>query len=89
MAALDMAKYILGQLAEHPDELEITENGAEITVTAAKADMGRIIGRQGRTAKAIRTVVRATVHDGGRCFVEFKEKGGVETVAAEPKAETT
>ena len=51
-------------LVEHPDGVEVTETVAEdghitLRLHVADGDMGRVIGKQGRIAKAIRTVIRA------------------------------
>ncbi|GHV01199.1 UPF0109 protein [Clostridia bacterium] len=74
MAAVDVAKYIVDQLAV-TEGAEVTVSDAEITVLVNKEDMGKVIGKQGKTAKAIRSVVRAaSSRDGKRLSVEFKEK---------------
>jgi predicted RNA-binding protein YlqC (UPF0109 family) len=48
---------------DQPDAVKVTQvdNGKEITIhlTVAQEDMGKVIGKQGRIAKAIRTVVKA------------------------------
>ena len=50
-------------LVDHPDEVVVTENEKEdaviIELKVGSSDMGKVIGRQGRIAKAIRTVVKA------------------------------
>ena len=50
-------------LVEHPDEVVVTqkEEGKHITIElhVAASDMGKVIGKQGRIAKAIRSVVKA------------------------------
>ncbi|HWI60290.1 MAG TPA: KH domain-containing protein [Symbiobacteriaceae bacterium] len=63
-------------LVEHPDKVTVTavESPRAITleVRVAEGDMGKVIGRQGKVAKAIRTVVKAAaVKDGRRVSVEF------------------
>lgn len=54
--------HVLGELAEEPEKIEITrvtdEMGVLLTVKCARGDMGKIIGRQGATAKAIRMILR-------------------------------
>ncbi len=60
----DLIEYIAKSLVEKPDEIEITEETAEdgsilIKLAAAQDDMGRIIGKQGRNAKAMRTLLNA------------------------------
>ena len=60
---LDLVKYIVNQFAEDKDSVEYEVNEKErvieIIVTLQPSDMGKVIGRQGRIAKAIRTVVKA------------------------------
>ena len=59
----DLLLYIARSLVEHPDQVSVTEveEGDELTLQlrVAPEDMGKVIGRQGRIAKAIRTVVKA------------------------------
>ena len=56
-------RYIARSLVQHPDQVTVTEveNGDELTLElrVAPEDMGKVIGRQGRIAKEIRTVVRS------------------------------
>lgn len=72
----ELLEYIVGQLVEHPEEVRVEEraDGDEVVleVRVASSDTGRIIGRQGRIAKAIRTVVKAAaVRDGRRVTVDI------------------
>ncbi len=59
----DLLLYIARNLVEHPDQVTVTEVecGDELTLElrVASEDMGKVIGRQGRIAKEIRTVVRS------------------------------
>ena len=59
-----LVEYIARNLVDEADEAKVVskegENGVVIIeLTVAKDDMGKVIGKQGRIAKAIRTVVRA------------------------------
>jgi predicted RNA-binding protein YlqC (UPF0109 family) len=60
---IELIKYVINRFAEKPEEIEydIVEDGANVsvTVTLASSDMGKVIGRQGKIAKALRTLVRA------------------------------
>lgn len=74
----DLLYTITKGLVENPDAIEITvdEPDAEGTVVyhlhVAESDMGRIIGKQGRIAKAIRIVMRAaSVRTGEKVAVEI------------------
>lgn len=59
----DLLLYIARSLVEHPEQVSVTEveEGDELTLQlrVAPEDMGKVIGRQGRIAKEIRTVVRS------------------------------
>ena len=59
----ELLTYVAQNLVEHPEQVTVTEveNGDELTLQlrVAPEDMGRVIGRQGRIAKEIRTVVRS------------------------------
>ena len=73
---LELIKYIAQSLVENPDQVEVIEKDEpESTVYelhVAPDDMGKVIGRQGRIAKAIRTVVKAaTAKNEKPVFVEI------------------
>ena len=59
----ELVEVIAKSLVEHPDEVVVTENEKDdaviIELKVGPSDMGKVIGRQGRIAKAIRTVVKA------------------------------
>ena len=59
----EMLTYIVGNLVEKPEEIRINtlENGNSVTLQlrVAAEDMGRVIGRQVRIAKEIRTLIKA------------------------------
>ena len=66
----DLLKAIASGLVEKPEEISVTSEEGENGVTVyhlhvAEDDMGRVIGKQGRIAKAIRTVVRAAANKAG------------------------
>lgn len=58
-----LVEYIARNLVDEPDSVKVEAKQGEdcvvIELTVAKDDMGKVIGKQGRIAKAIRTVVRA------------------------------
>ena len=60
---VSLVEYIAKSLVDTPDEVKTHLNEDEEAITielsVAKDDMGKVIGKQGRIAKAIRTVVRA------------------------------
>ena len=59
----ELVEVIAKSLVDNPDEVTVTEkvNGKSITIElhVAPSDMGKVIGKQGRIAKAIRSVVKA------------------------------
>ena len=59
----DLVDFLVSELVEDADSVEVTESaddrGMRYTVRVAPDDMGKVIGKGGRTAKAIRAVVRA------------------------------
>ena len=59
----ELVAYIAKSLVDHPEEVKTaqTEEDDNITVelTVAKDDLGKVIGKQGRTAKAIRSILAA------------------------------
>ena len=90
---LDLVKYIVNQFAEDKDSVEYEvnekERGIEIIVTLQPSDMGKVIGKQGKIAKAMRTIVRAaTPRDSKKYVVEIKEKGS-DVVNREDESETS
>ena len=73
---LELIRYIAQSLVENPDKVEVIEKeGADSIIYelhVAPDDMGKVIGRQGRIAKAIRTVVKAaTAKSEKPVFVEI------------------
>lgn len=60
---IELVSAIAKSLVEHPDAVEVTESqdgdSTVIQLKVAEDDMGMVIGKQGRIAKAIRTVVKA------------------------------
>jgi predicted RNA-binding protein YlqC (UPF0109 family) len=59
----ELVQYLARSLVSNPDAVEVTESaiedGAVYELRVAKDDLGRIIGKQGRTAKSIRTILNA------------------------------
>ncbi len=58
-----LVEVIAKSLVDYPDEVQVTETENDKAVVlelkVAQSDMGKVIGKQGRIAKAIRTVVKA------------------------------
>ncbi|HEX9158480.1 MAG: KH domain-containing protein [Syntrophaceae bacterium] len=60
----DLIKYIAQALVDNPDKVEVSEVLGEqtsvIELRVAKEDLGKVIGKQGKTAKAMRTILSAS-----------------------------
>lgn len=74
--ATAVTEYIVRELVDDPDAVRVEETegrrGLTLEVAVGPGDMGRVIGRRGRMANAIRTVVRAAaVKDGKEVDVDF------------------
>ncbi len=72
----ELVEVVAKALVDHPEEVVVTEkkDGRNIIVElhVAPSDMGKVIGKQGRIAKAIRTVVKAaSSKDNARVDVEI------------------
>ena len=59
----DLIEYIAKALVDQPDQVKVSEVVGEktsvIELAVAKEDLGKVIGKQGRTARAIRTILSA------------------------------
>jgi uncharacterized protein len=76
--ARDVVEVIARTLADHPDAVRVTEREHRgqtlVELFMAPGDMGRVIGRQGRTAQAVRTLAAAAAESEGRkANVEFRD----------------
>jgi predicted RNA-binding protein YlqC (UPF0109 family) len=69
--------YVVQQVVDNPDAVEVTASegrrgNLQLDVRVGEGDMGRVIGKRGRIAQSIRTVVRAAaVKDGAQLDIEF------------------
>lgn len=66
----ELVEVIASALVDSPEDVVVTETEDEkqivLNLTVASEDMGKVIGKQGRIAKAIRTVVRAAGSKGDK-----------------------
>ena len=79
MDTLQLIKYIVERFAEKTEEIEYKveekENTVEVDVLLAPSDMGKVIGKQGKIAKALRTLVNAyTPRESKKYVIEIQEK---------------
>jgi predicted RNA-binding protein YlqC (UPF0109 family) len=73
-----LTEYIAKSLVDHPDEVVVDEirhgNRVTLELNVAKEDMGRVIGKGGRVANAIRTLLRvAAERDGCQATLDVVE----------------
>jgi len=78
MNAKELIEYIAKALVDHPDQVKASEIEGErtsvIELSVAKDDLGKVIGRQGRTARAIRIILGAvSANFGKRSILEIIE----------------
>ena len=72
-----IAKAIVNNPSEVQVEEERTGSSVILKLHVAPEDMGKVIGKQGKIAKTMRTIVRAATPRGSKRYVvEIKEKGG-------------
>lgn len=75
----DLLTYIAQNLVEHPDAVRVSESKAEdgavlLELRVDPGDMGKVIGRQGRIAKEIRTLMRSVAQrQGTKVSVEIMD----------------
>ena len=66
----ELVAYIAKALVDQPDEVQVTEVEGEqtsvIELKVAKEDLGKVIGKQGRTARAMRTILNSMASKQGR-----------------------
>ena len=93
----DLLEYIVKEIVNKPDEVKVTEvmeeNGDTfLNIKVSPDDMGTIIGKEGRTIRAIRGLVRIkAIRENARVRVELEEVPGFEKkeIASEETKETT
>ena len=75
----DVLEVVARGLADKPDAVRVTEREGRgqtiVELSMAPGDLGRVIGRQGRTAAAIRTLVALTAElEGTKVSVDFRDE---------------
>ena len=74
--AKSVCEYVVKQIVDNPDAVSVaqseTDKGIRLDVTVGDGDMGRVIGKRGRVASAIRTVVRAAGVDDDVTAIEVE-----------------
>ncbi|MCB9637645.1 MAG: KH domain-containing protein [Myxococcales bacterium] len=74
----ELVEFVAKALVDHPDQVKVIEIEGEqtsvIELKVAKEDLGKVIGKQGRTARAIRTILSAaSTKLRKRCVLEIIE----------------
>ena len=69
----ELVQYLVQSIVNQPDAVEVTEtqddNASVMELKVAKEDLGRIIGKQGRTANSLRTILNAAAARADRKIV--------------------
>jgi uncharacterized protein len=72
MQSESLLKYIVSFLVEKPDEINIREvegdKNSVLELSVSESDIGKVIGRNGRIAKSLRTLIAATSAKEGKSF---------------------
>lgn len=81
-------EFIVSSLVDHKEDVKIDrvvdEMGVLLTLTVNRDDMGKVIGRQGNTAKAIRTLLRVIgMKNNARVNLKINEPGGGASVSVD------
>ena len=75
MKEKELVEFIAKSLVDQPDEVHVKEiRGSNVTVLelhVEREDMGRVIGKDGRVANAIRTLLKVASHDDRRVVLEI------------------
>lgn len=70
MSPVELVRHLACALVDHPDAVSVRETDREgalvVELRVAPNDLGKIIGRKGQTARALRTVLSAAVPEGRR-----------------------
>ena len=74
----ELVEILAKALVDHPDQVNVTQSETDKSVhlqlTVAPEDMGKVIGKQGKIANAIRTLVKAAaVKDGRRVHMDIDQ----------------
>lgn len=87
----EFVEYVVKSIVDHPEDVQvgrtIDEMGVLITLTVNPEDMGQVIGRQGATAKSVRTLLRVIgAKHNARVNLKINEPAGSERTQTPPSA---
>lgn len=75
-----LIEVVAKALADHPDSVSVRESerrgGTVFELQVASTDLGRVIGRQGRTAAALRTLLASAADDDRRVSLDIRDTSG-------------
>ena len=75
MGVRELLETLAAAVVENPESVKVSEADEDGTIvlelSVADDDYGRVIGREGRTAQAMRTIVKAAAPEGRRVFVDI------------------
>ena len=76
---IELIKFVVGTFAENKDAViyDVNDDGktVNVSITLDSSDMGKVIGRQGKIAKALRTLVKAgSLKENKKYNIEIREK---------------
>jgi len=83
----EFVEYVVKSIVDHPDDVKVDrsvdEMGVLLTLTVSPEDMGQVIGRQGATAKSVRTLLRVIgAKNNARVNLKINEPEGSTTPTA-------
>lgn len=90
----EFVEYIVKAIVDSPDEVKtdrtVDEMGVLITLSVSPSDMGKVIGKEGRTAKALRTLLRVLgAKNNARVNLKIMEPDGREAPVASDSSDAT
>jgi predicted RNA-binding protein YlqC (UPF0109 family) len=92
----ELVHFLAQQLVNNPDAVEVTEAATLLELRVAKEDLGRVIGKQGRTALSIRSILHAVaVRNNRKVTLEIgdrrtpRQRSGVAELHGERRAMVT
>lgn len=91
---MELLEHILKQLVSHPDDIKVErmsdDMGVLLSVNLNQEDMGKVIGKQGQTAQAIRHIIRVWgLIRGQRISVKIIDPAGTRFVRLPPETIST
>lgn len=91
VADQDFLEFIVKSIVDHPDDVKVDrkvdEMGVLLSLKVHLEDMGQVVGRQGATAKAIRSLLRIVgIKNNARVNLKIEEPEGSTRVPREPRA---